>query len=166
MASEQEKNEPKDLPGSHADDDDAPRMNWPADAASSSSASTELARPQSESMARKALRAVSGSMRRFSFGSASSSNGEGADRGSSLSRMMGGADGDIRSGSLGRIIFSEDSSGKMKAFRNVRKLASSVRKTVTGKSSSEAAFELEASRKFQQVSNDVFKSLSFMCICA
>jgi hypothetical protein len=37
---------------------------------------------------------------------------------------------DPRSGSIGRVIFSEGSGGELVAFRGVRKMASRVRKTV------------------------------------
>jgi hypothetical protein len=151
------------------DDDDQPRMNWPEEAPSATPAAEPGPR-QSESMARRALNAVSGTMRRMSFTAGSGDAGAGGveNRGSSLSRFFGGGSGDsargsslsrifvgeqgdLRSGSIGRLVFSESSDGKMKAFRNVRKLASMMRKTMTGQSSSEAAEALAASRRFQQV---------------
>jgi hypothetical protein len=170
------------------DDEDAPRMNWPAEAPTSPSSSDgekdgDSSR-QSESIMRRMARrfTVGGgtkkkdgeadpnrgsSISRFFGGGAKKSTdgdgdgsegGDGAQRrGSSLARFLG-ADDDGRGASLSRLVMSEDKDGKLKAFRNVRKLASLTRKGVTGKSSSEAAqekarkaAELEASRRFQQV---------------
>lgn len=151
------------------DDEDAPRMVFMADPQPEPAAAPR----QSESMSRRALNAVSGSLRRLSFGSTPASSGEDASRGSSISRFFSGSSGgegergsslarifvgeggDLRGGSIGRIVFSEDSSGKLKAFRNVRKLASLFRKKVTGLSSSEASEALAAARRIQQVKSFV-----------
>ena len=50
-----------------------------------------------------------------------------------------GAAVDPRGGSIGRLVFSAKSDGKLKAFRGVRKLASRTRKALKGGSGSRDA---------------------------
>ena len=50
-----------------------------------------------------------------------------------------GAAVDPRGGSIGRLVFSANSDGKLKAFRGVRKLASRTRKAMKGGSGSRDA---------------------------
>jgi hypothetical protein len=113
-------------------------------------------RRPSQAQAQDAENRGSSLSRFFGLGGASSAPGsEGGAaperRGSSLARMLGADEkGDLRGSSVGRLVFSESKDGKMKAFRNIRKLTSRARKTITGMSSSEAADALEESRKFQK----------------
>ena len=100
-------------------DEDAPRMNM------SWSGGDEEKRPPTVSMARRMMSALGLSGKAAELG-----DGD-RPRGPSLARALGlvDADGnrrDPRTGSIGRMVFSESSDGNIVAFRGLKKLASKV----------------------------------------